>query len=201
MQNDGAVLRLQKLEGLDQQRQVVSVERAKVAESELFEQHAWPDESLGGFFGLADDVTRRLAAVLLQQVSRAIMEARYCRIGDDLMEVLRDGSDVLVDRPGIVVQHDNHSSRLCGDVVQCFKRDAIGECSVSSQSDDVFLAAGHVPRHGHPQRRAEYRTGMACAVAVVLALGAQHKAVQSARLTDSMEELLAASQQLVHVGL
>ena len=39
-------------------------------------------------------------------------------------------------------------------------------------------AAGQVARHGHAQRRGERGAGVAGAVAVVLAFGAQHEAVR-----------------------
>jgi len=44
-------------------------------------------------------------------------------------------------------------------------------------------------------------SGMAGPVAVVLALGPEHEAVQAIGLADGVEAILAAGQELVHVGL
>jgi len=56
----------------------------------------------------------------------------------------------------------------------------------------VLDAAGQIASNRHAQRGRERSTGMACAVAVVLAFGAQRKAIQAARLADGMETLRAA---------
>ena len=54
---------------------------------------------------------------------------------------------------------------------------------------------------GHAEGRGESRAGVARAVAIVLAFGAQHEAVQAAGLADGVEAIEAAGQNLVNVGL
>jgi hypothetical protein len=55
--------------------------------------------------------------------------------------------------------------------------------------------------HGHAQGGGERGAGVAGAVAIVLALGAQHEAVQAAGLADGVEAVAAAGEDLVDVGL
>ena len=201
VQQHGLVLALQELEGFNQQRQVVPIQRPVVAEAELLEQHARPDQSFGCLFRLARHVPDRLAAKPLQQSGRAIVQSRDRRIGHNLVKVLRNRPHVFVDRPRIVVQHHDQPPGLRGNVVQRLKRDAVGKRRVPAQRHNVFLAARHVPRHGHAQRCAQRRARMSRAVAVMFALRTQHEAVQSPRLPDGLEPVVAAGQNLVHIRL
>ncbi len=146
VQDHRLVLRLEELEGLDQQRQIVAVDGAEVAEAELLEDHAAADESLGCLLRLARNVPRSFAAEAFEQTGGAIMQADVGGVGGDLVEVLGDGADVLVDGPLVVVEDDDHALGLRGDVVEGLERDAVGEGSVAGERDDVFLAAGHVAR-------------------------------------------------------
>jgi hypothetical protein len=73
--------------------------------------------------------------------------------------------------------------------------------NAASPHSDMLLAAGHVPRHRHAQRRAERRARVAGAVAVMFAFRPQHEAVEAPRLADRIEPVIAAGQQFVHIGL
>src|ERR1700742_643332 len=114
------------------------------------------------------------------------MQMLVALVGDDAMEVAGDGADVAVDRPLIVVQHDDETARLLGDVVQRFIGDAVGEGSVSGNSDDMILLALEVASNGHAKRGGESSTGMARTIGIMFTLGAQHKAVETAGLTDGV---------------
>ena len=112
------------------------------------------------------------------------MQAVVVLVGDDAMEVPRDGADIPVDGPLVVVEHNDEALGLIRDVVQRFERDAVGEGGVSGDGNHVLVAAGEIARHRHSQRSRERGAGVACAIAVVLAFGAEHEAVQSAGLAD-----------------
>ena len=122
-------------------------------------------------------------------------------VGDDAVEVARDGADVAVDGPLVVVEDDDQALGLLGDVVERFEGNAVGECGVAGNGDDVLPAAGEVAGHGHAERGGQRRAGVTCAVAVVLALGAQHEAVQAAGLANGVEAIEAAGKDLVDIGL
>ena len=179
----------------------MAVHRPVIAEAELLEEHSWADQPLGRLFRLARHLPHGLAAEALQHRGRTVVHGGQRRVGHHLVEVLRDRTDILVDRPGIVVQHNDQPPGLRGDIVQRLEGDAVGERRISAERDDVLLAARHIARHGHAQRRAERRARVARAVAVVLALGAQHETVQPARLADGLEAAVAPGEHLVDIRL
>src|ERR1039457_3561856 len=122
-------------------------------------------------------------------------------VGDDAMEVTGDGSNVSIDGPLVVIEHNDEALGLVGDVVQSFKGNAVGECRVSRNCNDMFVAASEIARHGHSEGSGKCRAGMARSVAIVLTLGAEHEAVQSTWLANGIEAIKTASQNLVDVGL
>ena len=90
---------------------------------------------------------------------------------------------------------------LLGDVVERLKRDAVGEGRVAGDGNHVLLAAGQVAGHGHAQSGGQRGSGVAGAVAVVLALGAQHEAVEPAGLANGLKAVQATGKNLVDIGL
>ena len=201
VQQDGAILGLEKLEGLDQQRQVVAVDGAEVLQAEFLKQDGGPQHALGGFFGAAHDLDGGFAAEALDDAARGVVQVLVVLVGDDAVEVARDGADVAVDGPLVVVEDDDQALGLLGDVVERLKRDAVGEGGVAGDGDHVLVAAGKIAGHGHAQRGGERGACVAGAVAVVLAFGAEHEAVEAAGLADGLEAIEAAGENLVNVGL
>jgi len=129
------------------------------------------------------------------------MELRNMLVGDNLVQVACDGAHVAVNGPLVVIEDHDEAAGLVGNVVECFKRDAVGEGGVSGQGDDMLMAAGDVTRHSHAQCRRERRAGVPRSVGVVLALAAQHEAIQTAGLAQRIKAIGAARQQLVHIRL
>ena len=129
------------------------------------------------------------------------MQVLVARVGDDVGQVLGDGADVLVDRPFVVVEDDHQPLGVVGNVVERLVGDAAGKGRVAAERHDAFRAAAQVARRRHAERGGERRARVACAEAVVLALGAEHEAVEAARLPDGVEAVATAGQQLVDVGL
>ena len=70
------------------------------------------------------------------------------------------------------------------DVVERLEGNAVGQRRVAENADDVFVRAAFVARRRHAERGGQGRARVAGAVAIVLALRAQGKAVQAARLAD-----------------
>jgi len=91
---------------------------------------------------------------------------------------------------------------------KCFVAEAVG-CSpkdvqalvLGGHGDDMVLAAVEIAGHSHAQGRGERGACVTCAVSVVLALGAQHEAVQAARLPDGLKALAPPGKQFVNIGL
>jgi hypothetical protein len=90
---------------------------------------------------------------------------------------------------------------LLGDVVERLKGDAVGEGGVAGNGDYMLLAAGEVAGDGHAQGGGQRRAGVTRAVAIVLAFGAQHEAVEAAGLADGGKAIETAGEDLVDVGL
>ena len=187
MQQHGTILLLEKLEGLDQRGDVVAVDRAEVLQAQFLEDDAGPQHALGDLFGLARHAQRRLAAHFLHELAGAVVQIVEPRAGDDLVQVAGNGADVLVDGPLVIVEDHDQALGVVGDVVQGLVGDPAGEGRVAGDGDDVFLAARLVAGHGHAERRGERRAGVAGAVAIVRAFGAQHEPVQAARSAYGVE--------------
>ena len=151
VQQHGVVERLEELEGLDQQGQVVAVDGAEVFEAELLKEDGGPQHALGCFFGAADNLDGGLAAEALDESRGLVVQMLVVLVGDDAMEVAGDGADVAVDGPLVVVEDDDQALGLLGDVVERFEGDAVGEGSVAGDGDDVLVAAGEVAGDGHAQ--------------------------------------------------
>ena len=122
-------------------------------------------------------------------------------VGHDLVQVPCDGSHVAVDRPLVIVQHDNQPAGLVGDIVQRLERDTVGKSGVSSQRNNVFAAARQIACHGHAQRGGERSARVARPISVVFAFGAQHEAVQSTRLANRLKTLATPGKELMNVCL
>ncbi len=192
---------LQKLEALDQQRQIVPVDGPKVLQAKLLKHDRGPQDALGRFFGAAHNLDGRLAAEALNQPRGRLVQMLVVLVGHDPVEVPRNRAHVAVDGPLVVVEHHDQPLGLLGNVVHRLEGNAVGKRSVAGHGDHMLCAAGQVARHGHAQRRGKRGAGMSRAEAVVLALGAQHKAVQPARLADGVKPLAPTGKNLVHVGL
>jgi hypothetical protein len=121
VEDDGFVERLEMLEGSNKKRQVVAVDGAVVAQSEFLEEHvreragSWHPppfwrEVAGCLAGDAFDEVRGLGTHGCEGVMRL-----------EIVEVSRDGTDVLVDGPLVVIQHDDELASRLRDVVERFE--------------------------------------------------------------------------------
>ena len=192
---------LEELEGLDEQRSIVAVYRAEVVETELLKKNGGPQHAFGGLFGAAHHFHGGFAAESLDEMRGLVVQVLVTLVGDNAMEVTRHRAHVAVDGPLVVVEDDDHAFGLRSDVVHGLEGDAVGESGVARDGDDVFMSSGQVARYGHTQRRGERRARVAGSVAVVLALSAQHEAVQAARLADGLKTFAAAGENFVDIGL
>src|SRR5689334_10677080 len=103
---------------------------------------------------------------------------------DQLIEVAGNRADVFGDAPFVVIENADETFGGVGDVIQRFKRDAIGERRVAKDRDDVLVAALLVPRGTDSKGGGQGGAGMSGAVAIMLALGAQRKSAQAARTAN-----------------
>ena len=179
----------------------MAVDGAVVFQAEFFENHARPQDALGSFFGFARHMQGGFSAEALDELFGALVQVVEARVGDDFIEIAGDGADVLVDRPLVIVEHDDQPPGAVGDIIEGFVSDAAGEGGVSGEGDDVFFPAEAIARDCHTERGGESRAGVTGAVAVVRALAAQHEAIQSSRSADGVELFAASGEELVDVRL
>jgi hypothetical protein len=97
------------LEGADQQRQVVAVDRAEVAQPEFLEEHVGEKQVLGAFLDLVGERAGGLAGDFLDEIRGLGAHGGVGVVGLEGVEVAGDGADVLVDRPLVVVEHDDEA--------------------------------------------------------------------------------------------
>jgi hypothetical protein len=165
----------------------VTVEGTVVGEPKLLEKHGGPKHAFGGFLGLAHHMTGGLATKFFQQTGRRIVQVGVSLVGDNLVQIVGDGAHVAVDRPLVVVQHHDQALGLLGYIVERLKTYAVGEGGVPGKGNDVFFRTGKISGDGHAKRGGERGAGMARSVAVMIAFGAQGKAIQAARLAHGIE--------------
>ena len=201
VEQDRLVLRLQELEGPDEQRDVVAVDRAVVAEAELLEDDARQEQVLHAFLDLVRELQHALAADRLDKAAGLFVQVRVGRMGGDVVEVGRDGADVLGDRPLVVVEDDDEALGLRPNVVQRLVADAAGEGGIARDDDDVLVPASQVAPDGHAEGGGQGGAGVARAVAIVLAFGAEEEAVQALVLAHRVNALAPAGEHLVDVAL
>src|SRR5258707_149346 len=94
MQDHRFVLRLEKLEGAIQWRDVVSIDGAVISQPEILEDHTWSKEVLDAGFDLVREVAGLLAREPLDELPRFLMQVGEGGVGNDAIEVFRDGTDI-----------------------------------------------------------------------------------------------------------
>ena len=85
MKNHGEILRFQKLEHLDQIRNIVPIHRSVVGHSQLLENHAWENHPLHMLFGSPSHFQRLGSTDFFNKVGRPLVEMDETRIGCDLV--------------------------------------------------------------------------------------------------------------------
>ena len=185
------------------------IDGAVVTNTEFIEQNA----AIGGRLALGEDdvlgvaldffskTTRTFTQHELNEFRGFLMQVRESGMGGDGIEVFGDGTDVAINRPLVVVEDDDETLGVRGDVVESFKHRAAGESSVTGDADDMLVATDKITSGGHTKRGREGGAGVARAVAVVLAFGAQKEAVQAIVLTNGVNAVPAAREHLVDVAL
>ena len=201
MQQHRVIDALEKFEGLHQQGDVMAVDRAEVLKPELLKEHGRPEQALGGLFGAACDCGRGLAGQLLQDAMGRVVQVLVVLVGDNAVKITGNRAHVAVDGPLVVVEHNDHPLGLLGDVIERLKGDSIGEGRVAGYGDYVLLAAGEVAGDGHSQCGRQGSACVAGSVTIVLALSAEHEAVESARLANRIEAVEPPGEYFVDVCL
>ena len=73
--------------------------------------------------------------------------------GDDTVKVARNGADVAINGPLVVVEHDDEALGLRSNVIERFVGDAAGEGGVPGKGDHVLFAAQHIASDSDTRRK------------------------------------------------
>ena len=117
------------------------------------------------------------------------------------IEVARDGADVPIDRPFVVIQDDDEFLGGLGDVVEGLEGGSAGEGSVSGDGDDVVVTTFEIACSSHAEGSGEGGASVAGAVGIVFGFGAQEEAIQSLVGAYGIDGVRTAGEHFVDVAL
>ena len=191
--------------------EVVAVHRADVLHAEVLEHPLRRPPVLDALFhgmqALVGELAHR-AAVLqlpLPPVQRPLVGrggAERVDGGTQRGEVVSEAAHGGRIGAAVVVDDDDHAAALVRrDVVDGFPGHAAGQGAVTNDRDDVAVAfSGELPGAGNAVRPGQGRGRVRAFHDVVLGLGAGRVAGHAALLAQGAE-VLAAGEELVHIGL
>ena len=185
-------------------RQVVPIDRPDVADAVLLEEGRVarvpvldvPLEAAAEVQELRAHA--RAAEEALESLLRLVVGAR----DDQLVEDVRDGADVAVDRPLVVVEDDDEALRGVSRVVERFHRDPAGQGGVADEGDHMRVLGQPVARVGQTDGGGQGRASMARAEDVVQAFLAVEEPGEPPGRADTVEVgAVAAGEEFVDVTL
>ena len=129
------------------------------------------------------------------------MQVGKGRAGGNTVQVTGNGAHVLGDGPFVVVQHHDEAFGLRLGVIQGLVTDAAGEGGIAGHGHDMLPASAQIASHSHAEGGGKSRARMPGAVAIVLAFGAQEKAVQPLVLPHGGDAIEPAGKHFVDITL
>src|SRR5262249_42508978 len=157
---------------------IMSIDRSIVTQAELLENDTRHEQAFDALFDFMRELCNRLAGDTLYELPRLVMKMSERGAGHDGVQVTCDRADVFRDRPLVVIQNNNESLCMRFDVVECFVANPACERGIAGDYHDVLVTASQVTPNGHAKRCGKRRPCMSRAITIVLALGAQKKAVE-----------------------
>ncbi len=179
----------------------MSVDGAVVTKTEVLEDDTGEDEMFNAFLGFAGKVEGTFSADHGDEFGGLLVEMSEGGVGGDFIEVTGDGTDVFGDGPFVVVEDDDETFGLLGDVIEGFEADSAGKSGIASDGNDVFLRPAHIASDSHAEGGGKGGAGVTCAVGVVRAFAAEKKAVEACVLPDGVDAVAASGQQFMDVAL
>src|SRR5262249_38022504 len=101
------------------------------------------------------------------------------RAGHDGVQVICDRANVFGDRPFVVIQDDDKPLRVRLDVIERFVTDSARKGGVACDDHDILVTAPQIASNSHAERCGKRSSRMTSTIAIVFALGAQKKTVES----------------------
>ena len=182
---------------------IVTIDRSDVMQAELFPDRVRQDQALDRGLDLARNFPRFVAVrQTREEVLTETGEALILRIEHDAVAPFGEPSDVLGDRPTVVVEDHHQPLRIdVADVVERLVTRPGGERSVADDGDHERLGRVVLRRNRDAEGVGESGAGMAGRQRVVLALGRLGKSGKAAYRSDGSELFVSAGDEFVRVGL
>ena len=111
VQENWLILTLEELESFRQQRNVVSINRTVITQPKFFKDDAGQKEILYSFFEFVRKLNSGPPAYRFDKASCFVMQTSVGRIRNDVIQIIRDRSDIFGNRPFVIVQ--NHDKTTC----------------------------------------------------------------------------------------
>ena len=129
----------------------MTIDGAEIPHAEFLEQHVLEQQVFGPFLHPVGEGAGRLAGDFLNKLRGLPADGGIGGVGLERVEIAGDGSDILVDGPLVVVEHDDEFPGRFRDVVESLQCRPAGERGISGHGDDVVVATGQVPCGGHAE--------------------------------------------------
>ena len=200
----GAVHPAHELQRVAELAEIVPVDRAEVAESELLEQHPRREQILDALLDVLREVHHALAEDAAERERHALdllPQPVGPRVGHDPAERLADRAHVGRDAHAVVVDDDDDVAVGVAGVVHPLVGEPAGEGAVAHDRHDLVALALEVARGGHAERGRHRGAGVPRAELVVLALVPLEEAGNAVALAQRRERLVPAGEELPGVGL
>ena len=223
MDDDGGVARFGKFQNAGQQRQVMPINRAKVANAQLFKnqtaaraaasvrqllvvdrlQSNIRERALECFLGFLTEPERQfpLRSPPFQPPFKITVQLVVARIGDEFVQVIGNRPDNFRDAPFVIVENTDEFFRRVRDVVQRLKRNPVRQRRITKNTDDIFVRSFLIARRAHPQGGGQGRSRVARAEAVMFTFRAQSETVESIRRANRVKAVFSPGQKLVDINL
>ena len=152
VQDDRPVVVLGNPQSIKQRRQVVAVDRADVAQTQLLEERVADEDALDGRLEAVVGVAQEGQVQPVRRLLDAVLDPVVGMAGEEAAEMAGEGADAAGDRHLVVVEDEDKAPGGRGHVVERLERDAVAERGVADHGDDVFgtlaLVAGHREAEG-----------------------------------------------------
>ena len=143
------VLPLEKLKGLNQQRNIMPINRPIIAETQIFKDHAWQDEVFDALFDLMNQLLCESATNHFHELCSLFVQMTVGIIGHQFVQIVGDRADIFCYRPLVIVQDNNQSLGIVSYVVQRLVTGAAGKGGVACDDHDIFSSAPSIPGDSH----------------------------------------------------
>jgi len=118
VKNDWLVFFLQVFEAFNDRGEVMSIDGAVITKSKFFKKDIGDEHVFSIALDFVSKFTGIWACHFFDDVSSSFADPVVGRVGLQGVKVFREGADIFVDRPFVVVEDDNTTLRSFGDVVE-----------------------------------------------------------------------------------